>query len=227
MFSTGLTLLVVAAPSFGHPVRKPPCDAHRHGALVITRQVVVYATRRPYPPVPGSRQTVYHACLPPSGSSVEVGANGPNMDPYLPDATTTQIRVAGTYVAASSSSGQGTAQECAKYGSSQNCPSPSFWVRVIETKTRRHANLPRGQVPSSDANSAITVSPRGAVAWLDRDIAGGYDLEAAALHPQGQSSFTASPTALDTGNIDPHSLRFVGRTLHWSRDGVAHQQNVK
>ena len=140
-----------------------------------------------------------------------------------------QLQIAGTYVAVQSSSGEDLTDQCSKYAGSLTCPLPTYWASVIDTKSRRRVDLPR-HPPDPDAGdaAATALSARGAVAWLDVQAPPNlYVLEATALDPVGRASFASSVATVDTGAIASGSLRFLGRTVHWLRDGHAHAQTLK
>jgi hypothetical protein len=191
--------------------------------VLVTRDVVVYGkpTARVPPPDPFTTVT-YYACGRPRGPSVELGVYG-FYDGREFDATIDHLRSAGTYVAGQATSGQARNDECNKYTTTGDCPPADAWISVVDTKTLRHVHVPR----SGDGVS-VTVSPRGAIAWLEYPYMGAptWGLEATALHPHGRTGFTASPAVIDTGQIDPGSLRFVSRTLHWTRDKHPHEQTL-
>jgi len=224
-----LAVGVQSWPASARSVPRRVCDAHRRGALRVTRSVVVYGVKRPDPSYEGLGETVYYACRRPAGSGIILGTQGPDLFPYLTDHTMEQVQIVGTYVAAQSSSGEDLTDMCTKYGDSRTCPLPNYWVSVIDTKSRRHVDLPR-HPPDSDVGdaAATSLSAQGAVAWLDLQSPPNlYVLEATALNPVGRSSFVSSVATIDTGSIVSGSLRFLGRTLHWVRDGHAHVQTVK
>lgn len=231
--ATGLAAFALVVPAAGKAPSRRPCDAHRHAAALVSREVVVYGRQRPAADLNGP-ETVYFACFRPRGASVELGVDGPDTDEYGPEATTGDFNAAGTYVAAHSSDGEASLAECAKYSTTQDCPPPSYWISVADTKTRRHVNVhvyTGYTVPSYPLPPPVplALSRKGAVAWLEPlpgNGSGGYYLWATALHPRGRSSFTASPSKIDAGSIDPHSLRFGGRTLHWVRDGHQYEEAV-
>jgi len=72
----------------------------------------------------------------------------------------------------------------------------------------------------------VALSPDGAVAWLQGDAGGGATLLGTALHPGGATGLSGSPQQLDTGAIDPKSLRFIGLTLSWSKSGQTFTQTM-
>ena len=224
---TGLTLAALVAGSAFAVVSTPvaaksssrrSCDAHRHGAALVTREVVVYGRGTGTDQSTGNPTTTYFACSRPGGLGVELGVDEQNAGEYGSDATTGGFVAAGTFVAADSSSGEAAFAECSKYGDSRGCPPPSYWISVADTRTRRHVDV-------VGVNSPVVLSPQGALAWLVGDPSS-YELWATALDPRGRSSLAAAPSIIDTGAIDSRSLRFGGRTLHWVRGGQAHQQTL-
>jgi hypothetical protein len=224
-FATAMAVVAVAVPAAGKASPQRKCDAHGHGAALVTREVVIWGRQESTLNGPA---TVYAACFRPNGASVTLGVHGPDQLDYGFDATTRNFLAAGSYVAAHSSKGEATLSSCAKYGDTRSCPPPKYWIRVADTKTLRHVDV-RVYVGFTVASYPLptdvplALSPKGALAWLESGSSG-YSLRAAALHRRGRSSFTASSSMLDMGQIDPHSLRFVGRTLHWVREGNQYQR---
>jgi hypothetical protein len=97
--------------------------------------------------------------------------------------TTTDVRIAGSYVAAQSSSGGDVFDSCSNYGDSRTCPMPRYWLRVIDSRSRRHVDLTRDP-PDPDVPDATAIALSGQVAWLDlRSPPQDYVLEATSLHP--------------------------------------------
>ena len=227
--SLGLAGAAQSSPANAMSLPRRVCDAHRRGALRVTRSVVVYGVKRPDPSYEGPDEIVYYACRRPAGSGVILGIRGPDLFPYRSDHTMEQVQIAGTYVAVQSSSDEDLTDQCSKYGDSRRCPLPKYWVSVIDTKSRRRVDLPR-HPPDPDVGdaAATSLSAQGAVAWLDlQSPPNVYVLEATALNPVGRSSFATLVATIDTGAIASGSLRFLGRALHWVRDGHAHVQTLK
>ena len=201
------------------------CDAHRHGAALVTRYVAVYGSRIALPAT-----TMFYACLRPAGSRVALGIDELG-SVYGSDATTGAFRAAGTYVAAQSSTGELSLAVCARYSSTRLCTPAQHWLTVVDTKTRRQAHVPiyaSLPVPALVPFPAtVALSPQGALAWLQSSTVGAtvskrLQLWATALQPGGRSRLAATPAMIDTGSIDPASVRFSGRTLHWTRDRQRH-----
>jgi hypothetical protein len=225
----GLAVAAQSVPAQARSLPRRVCDAHRRGALRVTRSVVVYGVKRPDPGYAGRVEIVHHACRRPAGSGVILGIRGPDLSVYRSDHTMEQLQIAGTYVAVQSSSGEDATDECTKYGDSRTFPGPNYWVSVIDAQSRRRIDLPRHPLDPDDGDAAATsLSAQGAVAWLDAQGPPNlYTLEATAINPAGRSSFASSVATIDAGAIASGSLRFLGRTLHWVRDGHAHVQTLK
>lgn len=211
----GILAAVTSAPAAGKPSNAHhPCDAHRRGAALVTKQVVVFGKLNR-----STVTTTYFACLRPNGTRVRLGDDVPGDGEYGSDATTGGFRAAGTYVAAQSTSGFASAEMCSKYQQSP-CPQGRSSIRTIDARTRRFVDFPT----SRDA-SAVTVSHLCAIAWLQNDATnGGSALFATALRPEGPTALLGSPQQLDTGAIDRRSLLFTGLTLHWNKAGQPYAQ---
>jgi len=207
------------------------CDAHRRGAALVTRYVVVYG-------LPGSEtattplSTTYYACRRPAGERANLGIDEMG-SLYGSDATTGGFVAAGTYVAAQSSRGEADLAICARYNNSRLCPAARHWLTVVDTETGRRAHVPiyaRLPVPALvPFPVTVALSAEGAVAWLQNSTVGAnvtskLQLWATALKPRGRSILAAAPAMLDSGSIDPASLRFQDRTLYWVGDGARHHQ---
>ena len=210
-------------------LRMGVCDAHRRDAALVSRYVVVYGSRASSPAI-----TTFHACRRPAGEAMSVGVDKLG-SVYGSDATTGNLRAAGAYVAAQSSTGEATLAVCARYSNSRRCPPAQHWLTVIDTRDRRRARIPiyaRLPVPAVvPFPVTLALSPKGAVAWLQNSTVGAtvrtrLQLRATVLAPRGDSSLAAAPTMIDAGSIDPASMRFEGLTLFWVRDQVQHRQKV-
>jgi hypothetical protein len=195
--------------------RKPahPCDAHRPGANLATGQAIVYGIRSP-------SVTTYFACQRPNGDGDELGQDTPSNAEYGSDETTGGFVAAGAYVAAQSTSGFAAAEMCTKYQES-GCPQGNSWIAVVDVNSHRSVN-----VSTANYESSVTVSPSGAIAWLQPARNGGLTLLATALHPDGPGALAGSPKQLDSGRIDPTSLTFTGPALHWTKNGQSHAQTL-
>jgi hypothetical protein len=205
------------------------CDAHRQGAALVTRYVVIYGSRTAPPTI-----TTYYACLRPVGKALDIGVDELG-SLYGSDATTGGLRAAGTYVAGQSSTGEASLAICARYSNTQRCSFAQHWLTVVDTKKLRQARIPvyasllvPALVPFP---VTLALSPKGAVAWLQNSTVGAsvssrLQLWATVLIPRGRSGFAAAPAMIDAGSIDPSSLRFEGRTLYWVRDEQRHRQQL-
>ncbi len=193
---------------------RPQCDAHLPGAALMTSDVLVFAVYTP-------AATTYFGCVRPGGKPSSLGQDQPGNAEYGSNATTGDFGAAGTYLAAQSSSGLAAVATCTKYMPPPACPTGSFWIRVLDASSGRYLDL---STPTPVA--AVTLSPGGAVAWLQPGPATGQStLLATALRPSGQA-LAGAPQRLDSGAIDPGSLRFDGLTLHWTKDGQPNSQAV-
>ena len=205
------------------------CDAHRNGAALVTRYVIVYGARTAAPAI-----TTYYACLRPAGKAVRIGVDEPG-SVYGSDATTGSFRAAGTYIAAQSSTGEATLAICARYSNIRRCPQARHWLTLVDAKSGREVRLPVYRSPPVRAlvpfPVTLALSPNGAVAWLqnrtaDANVTSSLQLWATALTARGRPGLAAAPTIIDTGAGDPSSLRLERRTLHWSRDRVQHRREL-
>jgi hypothetical protein len=219
----GAVLAALPVAATGTTASRGVCDAHRVGAKLVTRSVVVFG-KHTGKQTDNGPETAYFACLRPRGARVRLGYDAPDDGVYGSDETTGAFRAAGTYVAVLSSTGGAAASVCSKYAQ-PNCPMPRRWIRVAETRFRRAVDF--------DVHATVTtvvLSPAGAVAWLEYTqttaTSSSYALHATALHAKDARHLTGSPTEIDTGAIDRHSLRFDGLTLRWMRDGQPHSQTL-
>lgn len=206
------------------------CDAHRQAAALVTRYVIVYASRTAPPAT-----TTYYACRRPAGRALTIGVDELG-SVYGSDATTGGLTAAGTYVAAQSSSGEATLAVCARYSNTRGCPPAQHWLTVVDTENGRRARTPLyaslpvpAEVPFP---VTLVLSPDGAVAWLQNATPGAnvtskLQLWASVLTPRAHSSLVASPTMIDAGSIDRSSLRFKGRTLYWILDHEQRRQPLQ
>ena len=210
-------------------LRTGACDAHRQGAALVTRYVIVYGSRTAPQPT-----TTYYACSRPAGKALDIGVEEPG-SVYGSDATTEGFSAAGTYVAAQSSTGEATLAICARYSNPRRCTPAQHWLTVIDTKNRRRAHIPIYQsllVPALvPFPVTLALSANGAVAWLQNSAVGttvtsSLRLWATTLTRRGRSGLATAPATIDAGSIDPASVRFEARTLDWSRDGVQHRQEL-
>jgi hypothetical protein len=91
-------------------------------------------------------------------------------------------------------------------------------VRVVDGRTgrvrRRSAEIDGGGVGVTDLELTRTAS----VAWIDDTGAGGAR-QVQALDGSGQR-------VLDTGNVEPRSLRRSGNVVSWVKDGVTHSETL-
>jgi hypothetical protein len=210
--AAGLVAFGLSVPAIATASSRRVCDAHQRGAALVTRFVVVYRV--------GFDPTTYFACWRPSGSGVVLGDQVPSDPTYGSGPSIAHFRAAGAYVAAEGSSGDAGFNECSKYGDSRTCPPPTTWIRVVEASTRRQVDL-----SGHDLTAGGVVSGAGALAWLEAS-SGSFELWATSLDPRGRRGFATAPSIIDRGAVDPGSLRFVGRTLSWARDGDKHRQVV-
>lgn len=211
-----LALLAVVATSMPALGRSGPgrsCEAHRRASVHVTPRVVVYRVRRGGDAYE-SPTSYYYACLRPGGKRLLIGANAPDDGEYGSDATTEHFKTAGPYVGALLTSGVASLSMCSKY-QQDPCPAAHYWVRVLDVRSGRV-----GDFPTVNTARALALSPAGVMAWLVEEFtaAGGtqFVLHAVALSPGDATHLTGVPQVLDRGTIDPGSLHFKGRTLHWA-----------
>jgi hypothetical protein len=210
------------AVAHGRRTPKPACDSHRRGAELVTRQVIVYGRHSGSAPS-GDPATTHYVCLRPRGASLQLGVSWPDDGVYGSDATLSTFRAAGTYVTALATSGEAALAVCSKYQPAGPCPEASLRISVVDARTMRHARI---SIPWATASRVVAVSPAGAVAWLEYAAANAYTLKATPLRPRGRSGLAVSPQQVDSGQIDRTSVRFDGRTLTWTRDGLSHSQRI-
>jgi hypothetical protein len=211
-------------------LRTNTCDAHRHGAALVSRYLVVYGERTAAPTV-----TAYWVCLRPAGKAIPIGLDQPG-SVYGSDATTGSFRAAGTYVAAQSSTGEVTMAVCARYNDVRRCPRARRWLTVVNANDGRATRI---QLYGSLSLPAIVpfpvvlaLSPNGVVAWLQNrtvgaDVTGSLQLWATTLIPRGRSGFAVAPTLIDAGAIDPSSVRVERHVLQWSRDRRQYRRELR
>jgi hypothetical protein len=206
------------------------CDARRRGAALVTPHVVVYGSK-----VASRAATAYYACLRPAGRPVEIGIDERG-SLYGSDATAGGFGAAGSYVVAQSSTGEAALALCARYNDTRRCTPDRHWLTAVNLDTGRRAHVPIYTSLSAPAiipfPVAITLSPDGAVAWLEHRVVGArvtdtLQLWATALAPRGRRSLAAAPSMLDAGPIDPSPVRFEGLTLYWIRVGQLHHLKLR
>lgn len=208
-------------------LRSGACEAHHQGAALLTRDVIVYASR-----AVRAATTTYYACLRPAGQALRIGISELGSI-YGSDATTGGFTAAGTYVAAQSSSGEATLSVCARYSNIRRCTPALHWLTVIDTKNHRQAHIPiytslpvPAQVPFP---LTLLLSPTGEVAWLENStvsatVTSSVQLWATALTRSGRSGLAAVPTMIESGSINPSSVRFQARVLYWVREHEQHRR---
>jgi hypothetical protein len=195
------------------------CEKHRKRAIVVTARVLVYG-RAAGEDSFASPLTVYYACTRPGGAGVRVGANAPSDGEYPAQETTSRIKVAGTYVAAVSSSGAGDAAACSKYsGTDAGCPSVKSWVEALDARTHRSLSLP---IAAGAGPTALVVCASGAVAWIEQTVSTST-LRAVVLHRGAPRRLAGTVQTLDTGDIARFSLHINGLTLRWTTGGQPKQ----
>jgi hypothetical protein len=192
----------------------PRCDVQLPGAALVASRVLVFPVRSP-------DATRFFGCLRPNGTGTELGETLPSTGEYGPDQITGDFGVAGTYADARSISGLVASETCTKYQQS-GCPIPNYWIRVVNVSTGGEVDL-----PNNGASSAVALSPEGAIAWLESGAGGDTTLMGTALHPSGSTGLSGSAQQLDTGAIDPKSLRFIGLTLSWSKNGQTFSRTLQ
>ena len=196
------------------------CNAHRKHATLVTHRVIIYGKRR------GQAEfdvplTAYYACLRPAGKSALVGLDAPPDGEYPSNNTTNTIRVAGTYVAALSTSGTGDAAACHKYDPDNSCPTPTAWIQLVDANSRRQARIPTGGFGAGP----IALSASGAVAWVGYTSTASppfYDatLYAMVLHAGLPGQLAGTTQTLDTSSgVELKSLHWSGLTLSWTNTG--------
>jgi hypothetical protein len=223
-----MALAVAAALCACGPPQKQSeiCDGHRRGAVLVTSDVVVYGLQT------ASRSaTTYYACTRPHGRPVQIGIDERGLF-YGSDATTGGFGAAGSYVVAQSSTGEASLAVCARYNNTRRCTFAQHWFTVVNLKTGRQAHLPLYtslSVPTIVPFPVmLALSPKGAVAWLqartvDSRVTSTLQLWATRLAPRGRSTLAAASSVVDTGSIDPSSVRFDGLTLYWTRGRKPHR----
>jgi len=206
---------VAAAPAVASASHKSACEKHRKHLSAKSAQVLVWHKTVNTPL--GPYGTGYYACLRPHGKSIKVGVTWPSGE-YVADMTLNALTAAGTFVAGEGSQGAGSQEMCFKYNPQGPCPSPTYYLRVLDVKTKA-----RVDITADGAGSAapFALSPKSAVAWLTSAT-----LWATGLHRSGKT-FSTSPVQLDAGDIDPKSLKFSGNTLSWTHSGTPHQQVIQ
>jgi hypothetical protein len=166
--------------------------------------------------------TTYYACLRPRGHSSRVGLDAPGDGEYPANETTGAFRVAGSYVAADSSSGLADAAGCSKFEPVQSCPTPANWIQVVDARTGRHMQIPLGPYGAG----AITLAPGGAVAWIAYASPTSSALYAMVLRRGDPGRLTGSSQTLDTGAVSPKSLHWNGLTVSWTDAGQPHSATL-
>jgi hypothetical protein len=145
-----------------------------------------------------------------------VGEDAPPDGEYPANETTNPIRVAGTYVAAASTSGQGEAAACSKYtGMVTSCPSVPSWIQALDARTHRRIRL-----PTASGVTALAASSAGAVAWVEYPSPTTSVLHAIVLGRGGPNQLAGSVQTLETDTGPAaNSLHFTGLTLRWTLAG--------
>ena len=216
------------APNFEQ--RAAICDKHRDSATLVTRAVIVYGTRTAAPAT-----TNYYACLRPGGTSLYLGMDEAGVL-YGSDATTGGLGAAGTYVIAQSSTGEASLAVCARYNISRRCTFAQHWLTVTDLATRRQAHIPiytALRVPALvPFPVTVALSPMGALAWLQTAVLGAgassrLQLWATPLKSGSRSTLTAAPSMIDSGAINPRSVRFDGANLYWVHANEFHRRRVR
>ena len=128
------------------------------------------------------------------------------------------IRIAGPYVMAEFDNSPAVS-ECLMR-SQGGCPPFVYDISVLDAKPHRQVDI-RVKHPIV----AVALSPAGAVAWADGyDSSGVKEVQGTALPARGRSGLAAVPIVIYNRPIDLKSLRFTGRTLHWTSNGRAYQK---
>jgi hypothetical protein len=214
----GVVAALVAVPSVlakpkhdGGKARHPgSCNAHRKRASVVAPRVVVYAKAGGVDQL-DSTVTTYYACVRPAGAPMRIGDDAVGDGEYPPNETTYGIRVAGTYVAALSSSGAAQSAACSKFEPSADCPAVSYWIEALDARTHRRLRLATG--PSV---TALAVSPAGAVAWIEQPTSSVAVLYAVVLHRGPRGRLAGTVQSVDMGTIHSRSLGLRGLRLSWT-----------
>lgn len=182
------------------------CTRHAYGSLKLTPTVVVFAGR---PDADEGDQRIY-ACVRPDGPARLLALDEADDDLYGSDAVVGEIRVAGRYAAAVVATGQASYSACTKGGSTEDCPIPRDEIDVVDARSGRAVTIPA----AGTGIRALSLSPAGAVAWVEPGT-----LHGTALKPRGVHRLIATPRTLDTGTAFT-GLRFAGLRLDWTRDGT-------
>jgi hypothetical protein len=199
--------IMVGTPKRVAVPARPACDREMPAAGVAGSRALIYAIGAP-------TGTDYFGCRRPGGVSYPLGQTAPPIAEYGSNHETGDFVLAGNVVGAQTEDGLADTVECSKYDG-LGCPAPRRSITVLDTSTGRQVEFGTGSAAGN-----VVVSASDAVAWLepssDRSTS---TLLAAVLHPSGATGFTASPQHVDTGPIDPRSLRFSGLTLSWTNAG--------
>jgi len=189
--------LAVAA---GPAMAAPPCARPDTITLQKNRHVRVFETRagaaRDY-------ERVLRACNRHTGHTVRLARAFD--DGYVTSATYGRVRLAGRFVAWSSSY---TDVSC-KAACPPGYESTTFaaHVRDIRLTKSRHAAL-------DSRATALVLTRLGAIAWT---TGSGGTVELSALDSAGRR-------VLDTGPIDPKSVTAAAESVRWTRDGEPRSQ---
>jgi hypothetical protein len=166
--------------------------------------------------------TTYYACLRPAGKPIEVGQSAAGGGEYPGSESVADLRIAGTFVADSSAVGFASEAACGKSGEpATTCAKAvTWWVEVVNAKTRRRLHASAG-----DGATAVAVSAAGAVAWVQATGSSDSLLLAMLLRAGGRGQLTGTEQTLDTGLIG-QSLQFTGLMLRWTNSGQLKSQTL-
>lgn len=146
---------------------------------------------------------------------MRIGADGISGGEYPPDETLRGLRIAGLYVAAISSTSEGSAAVCSK--SEAECPSPSYAIRIVNARSRSAASF-----PTTRSVISLGLSAAGVLAWTE--TASGASrmtrLLAVAVQPVRYHRLLGRVEILASGDIDPTSLSVAGATVIWTEGGA-------
>jgi hypothetical protein len=173
--------------------RKPSCAAAKSKTVAQNASARVFKITR------SSGTTRLYGCLRSSGRRVVLAQAADDIE------TSTgfdRVRLNGRFVA-----WQGTATDLS---CKADCPpgyDPYTWtIERVDLRSRK------GRAFSGRAaGQALVVSRKGAVAWVQSTGADTYDVRA---------GDAAGARTLDSGAIDPKSLKLAGSTLSWTNAGA-------